>query len=370
MLSFNLAHPVTPDMLIYKNSPDFVNALLLSMMSLAVFVSSPKWGQLTKRWEIKKIMVWTPFFYGLMQIGFVIFFNPYIMLIFRFAAGLFAAGWTVSLTIYINNLSASKDKTRNFGLILATSALGGIIGQLISGRIGLISETSFYIPFFLQLFIGFVVGILLIIFIKPLNRIVDKEQKSIKFQETLQIIKKNNLVTPFLTMLVLVVALALYTSNIGFYAAQQFNFNSLHVSYINCYTNLLILVVNLFIIVRLEQRFGAKIILRMQILFGFIAIVLAVIVPVFTIRGLFISLFIIFVCAVRPIVSKLVAAMPEADVPILLGAINSVNALGVIIGASSAGFLYAINYNWPFYAIIFVLFIGLVINWGRRNNEV
>ena len=359
MFIFNLAHPVTPAMLDMKGSPEFLNGMLLSMMSLAMFVSSPKFGELADKIGPKKLLIYSPLFYGVMQVGFVVFDSTVIMLTFRFLSGIAAGAWTIGTLVYINNKATTSEKTKFFGLLIVVNSLGGVVGQLFSGQIG--AQGYIYLPFYLQAVLGLVAAVVINYSLDDVNlaNSINKEKSSISKINNL--IKVNKSYTIFVLMLIYVTAFAVYSSNIGYLVMDLFDFGTQGVANVNSYTNLLVLVANIFIVVKIEKIFGIIKSLHLLGIISLVAIVLVFIMPDKIIIVLGISVFLIFMSIVRPLVTKFVSITFKEDASVMLGVVNSVNSLGVIIGGTVSGILYSFNPYYPIILILLLLIVSFVI---------
>ena len=82
MLSFNLVHPVTPAILLYKDSPSYLNGFLFAAMSLSLFLFSPYFGKLSDKKGTKLLLIIGPLGYGFFQLFFGLFTNPFSVKIF------------------------------------------------------------------------------------------------------------------------------------------------------------------------------------------------------------------------------------------------------------------------------------------------
>ena len=359
MFIFNLAHPVTPAMLDMKGSPEFLNGMLLSMMSLAMFVSSPKFGELADKIGPKKLLIYSPLFYGVMQVGFVVFDSTVIMLTFRFLSGIAAGAWTIGTLVYINNKATTSEKTKFFGLLIVVNSLGGVVGQLFSGQIG--AQGYIYLPFYLQAVLGLVAAVVINYSLDDVNltNSINKEKSSIS--KINNMIKVNKSYTIFVLMLIYVTAFAVYSSNIGYLVMDLFDFGTQGVANVNSYTNLLVLVANIFIVVKIEKIFGIIKSLHLLGIISLVAIVLVFIMPNKIIIVLGISVFLIFMSIVRPLVTKFVSITFKEDASVMLGVVNSVNSLGVIIGGTVSGILYSFNPYYPILLILLLLIVSFVI---------
>ncbi len=361
MAVFNFAHPVTPDMLILKNAPEYLNGILYALMSLSMFLFSPFWGNKTDKFGPKKYLVLGPLGYGIMQLVFGFGQNALIMGIGRFIAGIFSACFIVALMQYVNLISTPEKKVKNFGLIMVTNGIGGVVGQLIAGYIGIKGGIFILIPFILQFILCTIIGIIVYFTIPVVKKEVkNNRHESISFKTSYQLIKKNHLLPILTTVLTLAIATNLYTSHIGYFVTEVYNFNSFMVSLVNSYTNAIVMLTNLLLIGYIKTKFGTLKGIKYEFIVALISFSTIFYLPIkFAI--IFIGFFIAATAIYRPLVQEYVVTKDEAHSGELMGIINSVNSLGMIIGSLSSGFLFTFGKMLPFYVLIIVLIMGLIV---------
>lgn len=361
MVVFNFAHPVTPDMLIDKGAPEYLNGILYALMSLSMFLFSPFWGNKIDQYGPKKYLMIAPFCYGIMQLILGFGVNGIMMGIGRFFAGVFSACFIVALMQYINIISTKEEKAKNFGLIMVTNGIGGVVGQLLAGMIGVKGGFYIYIPFICQFIFGIILSIFVYFVIE--EKYAEKENNAKEragFKSSLNLVKARNLFPILFVMLTLAIATNLYTSHIGYYVAEVYSFNSFAVSLVNSYANFIIMLTNLFVVGVIKRKYGVLNGIKYEFLIAIAAFSTIFFLPI-NIAIIFIGLFIAAIAIYRPLVQDYVVSQNNDRGGELMGIVNSVNSLGMIIGSLSSGFLFTIGQDLPFYAIIIILLIGLMI---------
>ncbi len=361
MSMFNLAHPVTPEMLIDKGAPLYLNGILYALMSLSMFLFSPYWGLKTDNYGTKRFLMIGPLCYGFMQLIFGFGPTSLVMGIGRFLAGVFSAAWIVALLQHVNLISTPENKVKNFGYIMVTNGLGGVVGQMLAGQIGQISDKAIYYPFVLQFILGIVVMIIVYFTIEnKYNEYQVKTKEKANILASIKFVRKENLVAILSVMLTIAIANNLYTSHIGFFIAEEFNYGSVGVSLVNSYSNLIIMFANLFLIGLIKNKFGVLKGIELEFIFGIIAFSSIFVLPM-NLSLIFIGIFIAAVAIYRPLVQDYVLQTHNHRSGEIMGIINSTNSLGMILGSLTSGFLYEFGTYLPFYAVIIVLLIGYLI---------
>ncbi len=360
MMAFNMAHPVTPELLILKESPAYLNGMLFAAMSVGIFVSSPKIGKHCDQHGVKKLLFIGPIGYGVCQLFFGFLTSSILLLIFRFFSGIFASCFVVAVTSSINHASDETNKTRNFGYILFVNGLSGIFGQMIGGAIGTSGGVFLFIPIALQLVIGTFGGLLVFIWIPNAKTSHNTIKTKSSLSASLKLGWEKKIIDILLVMSFMSISINLYTTNIGLYVTEKFNFDTMQVGVVNSYSSFIMMSMNLFAIKFLERYISHIKIVRNGSILALIAMVIAVfgginqvIIPI--------GLFLIGTALFRPIIQRLVVHGNEKNAGELVGVAGSFNALGMILGSMLSGTLYAINTEYPFYAIVFFLAIAVTI---------
>lgn len=348
---FNFGHPVTPEMLIEKNVYNGLNSIMFGFFALSSFLFSPYWGKYINLNGVKKILIFMPLFYAFAQLLLCFGETALVMIFARFISGIFAVAFVVAVSSYVNYVSDNKNKARNFGYIMVTSSLGGIVGQLFIGQLSVQIE-GYYFAFILQVILGFV-----FIFIGYF--LLEDKFSEVKISEKVKLKFSSFNVT----IILLSTAITMYTSNIGYYITQQLGATSNQVGQLNAINSFIILMTNLFLIKIIENKLSSKTTFNFQIIGGIISMLIVIISLYYNLNFLIIIALLLFITSLsifRPLAQKRAvnnSLNPNVD----LGYINACNSLGMVIGSFLAGISYSINPNLPFVIITITLITSLTI---------
>lgn len=132
---YNMGHPVTPQFINDINAPAYMTGVLLGMMALSQFFFAPFWGQVSDVIG-RRIIFLGPLGYAVGQLGFILFSDPVMLLIFRFISGAFSIiGMTVHFA-YISDHTTLKNRTKYLGIASLLMPIGVFIGYTVGGFIG------------------------------------------------------------------------------------------------------------------------------------------------------------------------------------------------------------------------------------------
>ena len=354
---FNFIHPITAELLASKNQGIYLNGYLYSCMALATFIFSPIWSKYVNKIGIKKLMIIGPLGYSIVQFGLLLTNNQYLMMISRFCAGIFSSMFVIAITILINNLSEKEEKSKNFALITATTSLGAIVGQTISGYLGLY---NIKLPFFLL--IGLM--ILLTIYIKTLkiNKIIINYQEENENYFNLNY----NIILNLIIFIIFTLIANIYNSNISSYSRLVFNANSFMIGIIVSIGNCILLFVNLFLIDYIKKYQYQKYLLTITII-SLIGSLGCFIVKKGIIFIVFMSILVLSFTTYKAIIqAHLINKNNQGNK--IIGILNSINGIGMITGGFVSGTIFSINYNLVFILLIILSLLGLIIVGSKYND--
>ena len=356
---FNFIHPITPELLASKNQGIYLNGYLYSCMALATFIFSPIWSKYVNKIGIKKLMIIGPIGYSFVQIGLLITNNQYFLMISRFFAGVFSSMFVIAITILINNLSEKEEKSKNFALITATTSLGAIVGQIISGYIGLY---SIKIPFILLI----ILMIVLTIYINTLEikKITNYENQ--KNNENYLNINQNILLNIIIFIVFTLIA-NIYNSNISSYSRLIFHANSFMIGVIVSIGNFILLFVNLFLIDKIKKYNYQKYLFLITMI-SFVGSFGCFIFKKGIIFIIFMCLLVLSFTTYKAIIQAHLINNNSKDANKIIGILNSINGIGMITGGFVSGTVFSINANLVFILLIFLSILGIIIVLMKKND--
>lgn len=370
---FNFAHPVTPEMMELKGSPDYLFGLFFFTMSAGTFLFSPKWGSKIDKIGTRKILAISPLVYAVGQFMFAYFTNPALMLIGRFVSGAFASGWIVGVTSYINLKSNPDEKIKNFSYQLVATSFGGVVGQMLSGKIG---SYNVYYSFAFQIFFLIVLGLTVYVIVEDLFPEARSHVKT-SFRKAIKGLRTNGYLLLMLSMVSFATINNISRGMPSYFGSDVANFTTAQVGNMNAYVNGLGMVSNLFIIRLMEQKFNffqSYLIQGITTIVGSIIILYAVITidtnPHFTLIFMFaLTLVTLGSAMYRPYVQKEIVNSEKFDQGEILGVINSFNAIGMLLSSGSMTLLYPINPVLPFIAMLLFAVTTVVLHMKASSNE-
>lgn len=370
---FNFAHPVTPEMMSLKGSPDYLFGLFFFMMSAGTFYFSPKWGAKIDKIGTRKIMAIAPLVYAVGQFMFAYFSSPALMLAGRFISGAFASAWIVGVTSYINLKSKPENKVKNFGFQMVSTNLGGVVGQMVSGRIG---SYNVYYSFIAQIIGLLVLGVVIFLIVENLHPAAKSITKT-SFTRAVKLLHKHGYLMLLLSMVCFATINNISKGMPSYFGSDIANFTTSQVGNMNSYINLLALLSNLLIIRLLEARFNffqSFLIQGVSSIIGSAILLYAVIT--IDVNPHFIIIFLGALTLVtlgssiyQPYTQKEIVNSNKFEQGEILGVINSFNAVGMLLSSGSMSLLYPISPILPFIGMLVFAILSVVLHVIGDRNE-
>lgn len=370
---FNFAHPVTPQMMELKGSPDYLFGLFFFTMSAGTFLLSPTWGAKIDKIGTRKILTISPLVYAIGQFMFAYFTNPVLMLVGRFISGAFASGWIVGVTSYINLKSKPEQKIKNFSYQLVATSFGGVVGQMLSGKIG---SYNVYYSFIFQIIFLIVLGIVVYLIVDDLFPKAKSRFKT-SFSTAIKSLREHGYLLLMLSMVCFATINNISRGMPSYFGSDVANFTTTQVGNMNAYVNGLGMISNLFIIRFMEQKFNffqSYLIQGLMTIVGSVIILYAVVTidtnPHFTFYFMFaLTLVTLGSAMYRPYVQKEVVNSDKFEQGEILGVINSFNAIGMLLSSGSMTLLYPVKPILPFVAMLLFAVATVVLHLKASADE-
>lgn len=364
----NMAHPVTPELVVSLNMSGFMYGAMFAAMSIASFTMSPIWGSLSDKHKTRKLYLYAPTIgYGLAQLGFGFSTSPLMIIIFRLVGGGFASSVLTNSIAYIIDETDPKNRSKAISYYTAITGFGISLGYLVGGYIG----ASNYRYAFISQAIGLILHAILVYLFLP--------DSDVKFEETSKKSKhfifeaKDNfsrymntaLGTLFIVVLLTSFSFTAYSSGINYFLKKYLSLNPLQIGYYMAFAGLVGMVANVYLTPRVSKKYGDKRSLKYVLLTTGIALI------ALSMRGnllspitmLILVIFIFFISMFKPLLQTMISNLSKDEHGKIMGIQHSANSIGMVVGSLFAGSLLDIYPKMPFMiaAIIFILAFILIV---------
>jgi len=343
---------------------------LVAIYPLCQFLAAPILGQLSDKYGRRKVLgislAGTCVSYSLFAIG-IITKNIPLLYLARGFDGVTGGNIPVAQAV-VTDITPPKERAKNFGLVGAAFGLGFIIGPYIGGKLSDPSVVSWFnaaTPFWFAALLG-AVNIVLVITLLPETLVRAQKEVKIRWAQSLTDVVHaytyKGFRTLFTTVFLFQGGFTFYTTFIGVYFINKFNFTSGNIGDFLAYVGLWI-VISQGLILRKLTKFADYKILRVTLIITGVLVLafflptvwwpLLIIVPLFGIPNGLSQAFL------PTIISRSAEQSKQGEI---LGINASVAALAQSIPPIIAGYLAAqITAQAPIYvASVFIVLSGVV----------
>lgn len=377
ILGFGILVPVIPFLVQPFDHSALTIGLLTMSFSIAQFFASPVLGALSDRYGRRPVLLISIFGAGVAYIVFGLAWALWVFFAARIVDGL-TGGNISTAQAYIADVSAPKDRSKNFGLIGAAFGAGFIIGPAIGG---VMSHISYSAPAYLAGFLC-LLSCLFGFFILPESLPPEKRRRDkMKLSELNPVAQltgflgQPGIAANFLLILMQGLGMNILRSNFMIYARDKFGYGPDQVGYLYTFLGIMVVGTQSLLVRRIVSRLGDG----KTAFFGFIGMFLGF-AWMATSPGIYEIFGIMLLVAVgNGLVYPTVSAMTSGAVSGkqqggVMGAQQSISSITMIFGPLIAGATYDhISHGAPYALAAICAVAGVYLCyqslWGRRGNS-
>ncbi|WP_192947439.1 multidrug efflux MFS transporter NorA [Staphylococcus cohnii] len=331
--------------------------ILVAVFALAQMIISPFGGTLADKLGKKLIICIGLALFAISEFLFAASHTFSLLIISRILGG-FSAGMVMpGVTGMIADISIGKDKAKNFGYMSAIINSGFILGP---GLGGLLAEVSHRLPFYVAGTSGVVALILSITLIKnPKN---ETQDGFTQYQpELLAKINWKVFLTPVILTLVLAFGLSAFETLFPLYTADKAHYSPIDISFAITGGGIFGAIFQVFFFDKFMKYFEELTFITYALLYS--AIILLVLTFMHSYWSIMIISFIVFIGfdMIRPAITNYFSNIAGNRQGFAGGLNSTFTSMGNFIGPLVAGTLYDINFEFPLYMAILVMFIGMIV---------
>ncbi len=369
-LCSNMAHVVTPKLIVLRDWPDYIFGVLFAFMSLATLLFSPIWGKISDHYGRKIPLIAGPLIYALGQIGFMFIANEWLVCLCRFFSGIGTAA--LFSTVY-TNLADWCDQTnsmRTLSMAMSMFAFLTNLGYLFAGIVG---DIDFVYTFYLQVFLMMVLMVYAVFVLEPSPQQrrsgVIKPNQLVDFKGYARILMSSAAVLFGLYFLEFF-AWKTYMSSISYFLSTVLDLNPSLIGFYMAAVGLVGLLLNYTIIRYLTAKLSKfwMLVSGIGACLGFMMLSLLLKDQV-NLSLVLMMLYAAIRVAVPPIFTALVLLRAKkSDHGVYLGLLNTMEGVAGVIGSLVAGMVFSISAILPFVICLGALGLlgGLVLNFKNK----
>lgn len=366
-LGIGLVIPVMPAMKKLMGLSGSTMGLLVAIFAIAQLICSPIAGRLSDKHGRKKMIAIGMLLFAISEVIFGLAEDVSILYFSRALGGVSAALIMPSVMAFVADMTSIEERPKAMGWVSGAISGGFIIGPGIGGFLGNISVR---LPFYSAGALGFL-GFLLAVFLlkEPV-----KEHHHDSQQPTpslLQTLFDPVLFFPFIIILINAFGLAAFESMYGIYVDLNFGFTMNDIAMVVTGSGVLALIAQVVFFDQLVQRFGEIGLIRLCLILSVLFVVAIVITTNYwVVVG---ATFVIFLAfdLLRPAITTFLSKNAGNHQGAVSGLNSALTSVGNIVGPLLSGTLIDLNPHYPYYTVVFILSITLVLTlfWKKEKTR-
>ncbi|MCU6599195.1 MFS transporter [Peribacillus frigoritolerans] len=367
--SFGIIIPILPAYLASINQGGTAAGLMIAIFAGAQLIFSPIAGKWTDQFGRRKMII-----YGLvgLTLSMFIFYavnSIWLLYASRIIGGIGAALLIPAIFAYVADITTFDQRAKGNSLVSAAMSLGIVVGPGIGG---FLADFGLKFPFLISALVSLSAVVFSIFVLKESETAQVTQSMDAKTETMLRKIAlsvKKPYFIPLIITLVMSFGLMAYESVIGLYLDNQFNSSPKDIAVMVTATGIVSVIVQLFVVDRIVQRFGEVNVLNIFISVAATGFLLSLFASSYLIFFLISLIIFLSTSILRPVLNTLISKMAGNEQGFAMGMNNAYMSIGNVLGPTLAGMMYDVHITYPFMLGLILLFITLMITmaWQKRS---
>ncbi|PKF90427.1 MFS transporter [Bacillus sp. BA3] len=367
--SFGIIIPILPAYLASINQGGTAAGLMIAIFAGAQLIFSPIAGKWTDQFGRRKMII-----YGLvgLTLSMFIFYavnSIWLLYASRIIGGIGAALLIPAIFAYVADITTFDQRAKGNSLVSAAMSLGIVVGPGIGG---FLADFGLKFPFLISALVSLSAVVFSIFVLKESETAQVPQSMDAKTETMIRKIAlsvKMPYFIPLIITLVMSFGLMAYESVIGLYLDNQFNSSPKDIAVMVTATGIVSVIVQLFVVDRIVQRFGEVNVLNIFISVAAIGFLLSLFATSYLIFFLISLIIFLSTSILRPVLNTLISKMAGNEQGFAMGMNNAYMSIGNVLGPTLAGMMYDFHITYPFMLGLILLFITLMITmaWQKRS---
>ncbi|MGE7588127.1 MFS transporter [Peribacillus sp. NPDC101480] len=367
--SFGIIIPILPAYLASINQGGTAAGLMIAIFAGAQLIFSPIAGKWTDQFGRRKMII-----YGLvgLTLSMFIFYavnSIWLLYASRIIGGIGAALLIPAIFAYVADITTFDQRAKGNSLVSAAMSLGIVVGPGIGG---FLADFGLKFPFLISALVSLSAVVFSIFVLKESETSQVPQSMDAKTETMIRKIAlsvKMPYFIPLIITLVMSFGLMAYESVIGLYLDNQFNSSPKDIAIMVTATGIVSVIVQLFVVDRIVQRFGEVNVLNIFISVAAIGFLLSLFATSYLIFFLISLIIFLSTSILRPVLNTLISKMAGNEQGFAMGMNNAYMSIGNVLGPTLAGMMYDVHITYPFMLGLILLFITLMITmaWQKRS---
>ena len=371
MLGFGMVMPIFPFYIDSMGASGSELGLLTAISPFMQLLFAPIWGDVSDRRGRKPVLLIGILGYAISMLLYGLATQLWMLFVARGIGAILSAATLPTTYAYVSDSTSEEDRGGGIGILGAAMGLGVVLGPALGG---LLATDSLSTPFFITAGLSFVTLLLIALFLPeslPVTArrgLADKTRFSTRMAELW-----HALFSPIgiLLLMAFLVSFGLtnFQSIFGLYALKKFDYGTEQVGWILTVVGLVSAVTQGVLTGPLTKRWGEAMVIKVTLLASSLSFVLLALANSLAGVLLTTALFTLPNALLRPAVISLTSKNADTRQGVVMGLNNSFNSLGRIVGPIWAGFMFDINYDYPYLSGAAIMFVGFLVSLAWVSQE-
>lgn len=362
-LGFGMVLPILPFYVESFGATATQLGLLMAIYSIAQFIFSPIFGELSDRYGRKRILILGILGNALSQLLFALSTQLWMLYAARALAGILASATMPTAMAYISDSTDENERGGGMGILGAAVGVGMVLGPGIGGWLGSVSLST---PFFFAAGLSLLAAVF-VLAVLPESMPREQSLEQTRTDPVFQIQKMWQALvgsTGYLFLLAFLVSFGLtsFEGVFGLYVEHFFGFGPAQVGTILTVVGLLSAVMLGVLTGPLTRRWGEVMLIKLSLIgsaLGFGVMLLAFDFPTVLLT---VGVFMVCNTLLRPSISSLTSKQVAGGQGAAMGLNNSFMSLGRIIGPLWAGMLFDVNFSLPYISAGVIMLVTFLLS--------
>jgi len=365
MLGYGMVLPVLPFLIEKLGAGGSEMGWLMSSYSLMQFIFAPIWGSVSDRIGRKPVLVLGILGYAISLFMFGLAQSFTMMFIARVFSGVLSCATMPTAMAYIGDQVSEEGRSAGMGKLGAAMGIGVVLGPIIGG---LLSKDSISLPFFIGSGLA-VLAALLVLLIVPASRAEQKSTAGDGNRNPILGFSRFSAIAGgaagilLLLIFIMSFALANFQGIISLYVVDKLHLQVTQVGIIWMLLGGVMVVAQGVLTGPLSKRFGEVMLIRMGLIGGVMGLLGMSKAGSFFMVMVALGLFSLSLAVMTPALNARLTRFGTGQQGALMGMNSAISSLGRVVGPLWAGYLYDLNYEFPFISGAVILAIGSLISY-------
>jgi multidrug resistance protein len=316
----------------------------MASYSLMQFIFAPIWGELSDHYGRKPIILIGLFGFAINFFLFGLSTNLLMLFASRIGGGILSSACLPTAMAYVADVTDEKQRGQGMGLMGAAMGLGIIIGPAIGG---VLSAHHFSTPFIFAAIIALVNFVFAAVMLEEPTR--KAHNIPLEYNRFRHIVSLRGLMA-FMFFLAFLSSFSItnFEGTFSLFAKDQVGFGSLEMGFVFIAMGIVLVITQGLFVGKMIKSMGEENVIKIGLIistFGYFLTIYST--NLFTLI-LFVSLASIGQGLCRPSVASFISKNTSFGEGVTMGAMQSVDSLGRIIGPVFGGFMYSFHYALPY----------------------